>query len=151
MDQRGNADGGRRGCLLSCLMSVSERDGTVILRGGDSIPGIYVFTVDLRFVSRQGINPINTSSSSHVTSAFLSFSRCILERFRAERPCGPRTMSPPRLSTNESCCSRAERVCWVLATWVPVSIVYGATTWALYVNTYLVAINFVKGLKGITL
>jgi hypothetical protein len=57
-------------------------------------------------------------------------------------------MSPPRLSTGESCLARTERVCWVFATWAPVAVVYGATTWAVYVNAYLLAVTFVKGSLG---
>src|SRR5436190_9419073 len=54
-----------------------------------------------------------------------------------------------RLSKSDTCCSRAERCCWTFATWLPIAIVYGATTWAVYVNVYLLSISFVKGLQGL--
>ena len=150
-----------RGGLLSCLIErVGGARRPVILRGD------FESDCDLRFYSRftvtklgvtgsqEARQTINTSSSSFSRlrrpSVSRSFLRSILDWPRGA-PCGSRAMSPARLSTSESCCSRTERVCWVLATWAPVSIVYGATTWAVYVNTYLLAISFVKGPKGITL
>ena len=42
-----------------------------------------------------------------------------------------------------------ERCFFVLATWLPISIVYGATGWAVFVNVFLVCIRFVGGFFGI--
>ena len=59
----------------------------------------------------------------------------------------PRPNLSPKTKT-DNCCSRTERCCWTIATWLPISIVYGATLWAVYVGAYLIAVSFIKGLLG---
>jgi len=53
-----------------------------------------------------------------------------------------------RKAREDNCCSRTERCCWAVATWLPISIVYGATAWAVYVAGYLISISFISGLLG---
>ena len=62
----------------------------------------------------------------------------------------PRSESSPRKSSGDGCCSRTERCCCAIATWLPISVVYGATLWAAYVNVYLISISFLSGVLGIS-
>ena len=59
----------------------------------------------------------------------------------------PRSTPSPKTKA-DNCCSRTERCCWTIATWLPISMVYGATLWAIYVSAYLIAISQIKGLQG---
>jgi hypothetical protein len=61
----------------------------------------------------------------------------------------PRPSSSSRKAKDDNCCSRTERCCCAVATWLPISIVYGATAWAIYVNGYLIGISFISGFLGI--
>ena len=60
----------------------------------------------------------------------------------------PRPSSSSRKAKDGGCCSRTERCCCAVATWLPISIVYGATAWAIYVNGYLISISFISGFWG---
>ena len=62
----------------------------------------------------------------------------------------PRPNISPQLSRTDNCCSRTQRCCWAFVTWLPVTIVYGATLWAVYVNVYVISLSFAKGAKGIS-
>ena len=62
----------------------------------------------------------------------------------------PRPNISPQLSRTDSCCSRTQRCCWTFVTWLPITVVYGATLWAVYVNVYVVSLSFAKGATGIS-
>jgi hypothetical protein len=59
-------------------------------------------------------------------------------------------MSSGPISTEHKggCCAAAERSCFVFATWTPITIVYGATLWAVFVNVFLLCIRVLGGIQG---
>lgn len=62
----------------------------------------------------------------------------------------PRPNISPQLSRTDSCCSGTQKCCWTFVTWLPITIVYGATLWAVYVNVYVISLSFAKGATGIS-
>ena len=98
------------------------------------------------FFSRQSSPPLAPPSSTLFGLIGISF-MVVMPTFPPV-PEFPRPNISPQLSRTDNCCSRTERCCCAFVTWLPISIVYVATLWAVYVNVYLISLSFIKGGKG---